>query len=114
MGSGVIYNASGCAITATGFQTLPDLQGNFQVTPDAPQLYVPEKVTVVADHELQLLEEAVPPDGKRLDEVVFKLKVPHQVADIGSLLHVHIASLNREHRSHWYLKSWPSSVHSHP
>jgi hypothetical protein len=58
---GLIYNASGCAITAIGFQTLPDLQSDFHVTPDVPHLYVPEKVTVVADHERQLLEEAITP-----------------------------------------------------
>jgi hypothetical protein len=104
MGSGVIYNTSGCAITATGFQTLPDLQGDFQVTPDAPHLYVPEKVTIVADHEQQLLEEVItPPDAKRLDEVISKLNLPHQIADIGSLFHVHATSINRQQRTHWYL-----------
>jgi hypothetical protein len=104
MGSGVIYNSSGCAITATGFQTLPDLQGDFQVTPDAPHLYVPDKVTVIADHERKLLEEIItPPDVARLDEVVSKLNVPHQVADIGSLFHAHAASINREQNTHWYL-----------
>jgi hypothetical protein len=103
MGSGVIHNASGCAITATGFQTLPDLQGDFQVTPDAPHLYVPDKVTVFADHERQLLEEIItPPDAARLDEVMSKLNVPHQVADIGSLFHAHAASINRDQKTHWY------------
>jgi hypothetical protein len=65
---------------------------------------VPDKVTVVMDHERQLLEEIItPPDAKWLDEAISKLNVPHQIVDIGSLFHAHATSINREQKTHWYL-----------
>jgi hypothetical protein len=103
IGSGIIYNTSGCAITASGFQTWPDLQGDVQVTPDAPRFYVPERVTFVANYELQILEESIPSEARQLDEVVSGLNMPLRIVDINSVLYVHRASINREKRSHWYL-----------
>jgi len=38
--SALLYNASGCSVAASGFQTLPVLLGDTQATPDAPRLYV--------------------------------------------------------------------------
>jgi hypothetical protein len=101
VGGGLLYNASGCAISASGFQTLPSLQGDFQASPDATHLYVPDKVTLVADHELQLLEKALPPDVRRLDDIAASLQTP-QTVDMGSLLHFQTASVNSEHTTRWY------------
>ena len=56
-GSGVLYNSSVCSVTASVFQTLPEILGNTEATPNAPQLYVPDKIAVIAGHELQALEE---------------------------------------------------------
>jgi len=34
----------------------------------APQLYVPDKIAVIADHELGQLEEIFPPEVTQLDK----------------------------------------------
>ena len=35
---------------------------------DAPQLYVPDTIAVIADHELGQLEEIFPPEVTQLDK----------------------------------------------
>jgi hypothetical protein len=107
MGSCIIYNASGCAITASGSQTLPDLQDDVQVTP-CSTIYVPERFTFVANHELQILKQSIPSEARQLDGAVSGLNVPYRVVDMNSILHVHRASINREQRSHWYLTTLSS------
>ena len=91
-GSGVLYNASGCSVAVSGFQTLQELLGDTQATPDAPRLYVPDKSAVIAGHELQALEEMVPSEIVRLDEVT----APRQITDVNSLFHANRDSLRRQ------------------
>jgi len=59
-GNGVIYSTSQCLLTTGKFQTLPDIIGNTQATIDPTKLYVPDQIAIVANHELQALEEAIP------------------------------------------------------
>jgi hypothetical protein len=94
----ILYNPSGCSAAANGLQSLPDLLGDTQATADAPRMYVAEKITVVAGQGLQIIEESIAADVRRLDEIASEVTAPHQVADINSLLHVSMASLRREQR----------------
>ena len=102
-GSGVLYNSSECSVTASEFQTLPELLGDTQATLNVPQLYVPDKIAVIASHELQALEEMMPPEIVRLDAVTSGVAAPRQIYDVDSLLHVNRFSLRREQRWHWYI-----------
>ena len=51
------------------FQTVPNLLGSAQVIADAPQLNVPDKIAVIADHEFGPLEEMFPPEVKQLYKI---------------------------------------------
>jgi hypothetical protein len=97
-GSAVFHNASKRSLTADGFQTLSELLGDTQATLDATRMYVPDKIAVIASHELQTLGEMLPAEIGRLDEIQ-----PHQVVDVNSPLHVSRASKRREQQSHWHL-----------
>jgi hypothetical protein len=99
----VLYNASGCSVTASEFQTLPELLGDTQATPNAPRLYIPDKIAVIAGHELQALEEMVPLEIGQLDAVASKVAAPRQIPDVNSLLHVNRFSLRREQRFNCYV-----------
>ena len=92
-----------CSVTASEFQTLPELLGDTQATPNVPQLYVPDKIAVIASHELQALEEMMPPEIVRLDAVTSGVAAPRQIYDVDSLLDVNRFSLLREQRLHWYI-----------
>ena len=70
------------------FQTLPALLGDTQATPNVPLLYVPDKIDVLASHELQALEEMMPPELVRLDAVTSGVAARRQINDVDSLLHV--------------------------
>ena len=78
---------------ASGFQTLPELLGDTQATPDAPRSYVSDKIAVIAGHELQALEEMIPSEIMRVDAVTWEVTAPRQITDVNSLLHVNRVSL---------------------
>jgi hypothetical protein len=81
-GRGVLQNASGCSVAASGFQTLSDLLCVTQETPDAPRLYVPDKIALKAGHELQEPEETKPSEITRLDEVTSEVMAACQITDV--------------------------------
>ena len=70
--SSILHNVSRCPLTADLFQTLPELLGDTQATLDATHVYVPDKISVIASHELQTLEEMMPSEIGRLDEIKHK------------------------------------------
>jgi hypothetical protein len=55
-GSGLIYNSSECLLTADAFQALPQMIGNAGTTHDATQLYVPDRTTIVTNHNFKHLK----------------------------------------------------------
>lgn len=70
---------------------------------DAPQLYVPDKIDVIAGHELRELEEMLPPEVTHLDKFTSDVTAPRQITDVNTLLHVNRASLRRKQRAFWHI-----------
>ena len=99
----LIFNASQCSITTNEVRTLPELQGTAQVNLQTSQIYIPDKIDVVANHEIPLLEQITPDAFAQLDEIRSKTMVPSQTFEVDSLLHIQQASLREEQRTHWYL-----------
>jgi hypothetical protein len=54
---------------------------------------VPDKIAVIAGHELQALEEMISSEIMQLDEISSEVTTPRQVIVVNSLLHVNQASL---------------------
>jgi hypothetical protein len=69
------------------------------VIADAPQLYAPDKIAVIADHELGALEEIFPPEVTQLDKITSEVIALRQITDLNTLLHVNRASI-RENNEH--------------
>jgi hypothetical protein len=84
--AGVLYNVS---VPNDEFQTVPDLLGSAQVIVDAPQLYSPYKIAVIADHELGALEEYFRLKSHSLIKITSEVTAPRQVTDVNTLLHVY-------------------------
>jgi hypothetical protein len=61
---------------------------------------MPDKIAVIAGHELQLLEEMIPSEVMQLDEITLEIMSPRQIIDVNLLLHVNQALLLREQRSY--------------
>ena len=85
-GNWVIYSTCQCLLTADKFETLPDVIGNTQATVASIKLYVSHQVAIVADHEMQELEEAITSDIAHLDDVRSRVAIPRRIIDMDLLL----------------------------
>ena len=77
--------------------------GNTQATVDPTKLYVPDQVAIVTNHELQALEEAIPPEVAQLDDVRSRVAMTRRIIDMNSLLTTSRITTRREQRSYWHL-----------
>jgi hypothetical protein len=67
-GKGLLRNASTCYVTRDELQTLPDLHGSTQAEFAAPKFFLPGRIPILRDHEMQQLEKINPADFQMLDE----------------------------------------------
>ena len=102
-GTGIIYNASMCSLTTGDFQTLPVLLGRSSAAFEATHPYVPDKINLMAPHELQAIEKTMPSEVEQLDEIQSQVTAPHRMNDIGPHLHFSRTSDQRERQWCWYL-----------
>jgi len=107
-GAGLIFNAQGATSQPAKFghyrscieqhkQLLTHLTCTYLY------MYIPDKIPIVGNHEVQLLEEMSPPEVVLLDGVNSQVMMPPQTFDIDSLLHMHQTSLRRERQTYWHL-----------
>jgi hypothetical protein len=68
-GAGVISNALRYSISTKQIHILPELHGASQATLDAPHMYLPDKTSFIASHEMWLLEDITPAEIKRLNYI---------------------------------------------
>jgi hypothetical protein len=102
-GAGSIHNASNCSIATNDNRKLLHLQGSSRANFLSPQFYVPEKIPVMAEHEVKLLQEATPAATGRLDEIQAHLAARSQTFDVDALLHMHQSSLHQASWNHCFL-----------
>ena len=72
---------------------LPELHGEIQENIDHANFYVPDQLSIVANHEVPLIQETSSEEVARLDEVKSKDVMPSQSFDIDSLFHMRQTSL---------------------
>ena len=101
-GAGIIRNASRCFITTGEIRKLPDLQRTTQTELHSLRFYIPDKSSIVAEHEVKLLEEATPETVQQLDKLRSQLTKSQLTFDLDSLLHIPRTSLRQERRTHWH------------
>jgi hypothetical protein len=87
-------NSSKCSITTGELRILPKLHGEIQSTIDATHFYIPESVSVIANHEIPLIKAMPPEEVKRL-EVKSKVMTPSQNLDMDSLFHIRKVSMRQ-------------------
>jgi len=102
-GNGVITNATRCSFSTTQMHTLPELHKTSETTLNTLHLYTPEKISIVTDHETQILEKISPELIQQLNDVKSRVMASPRNLDIDSTVHVHHASLQQERQSYWHL-----------
>ena len=77
--------------------------GNTHATIDTTKPYVPDQVAIIMNHELQALEETIPPEIAQLDDVRSRVAMLRRIIDMNSLLTTSRITTRREQRSYWHL-----------
>jgi len=94
--TGLIRNVSNCYISTSELQTLPRLLGSSQMEFDLPKFYLPDKVPITTDHEVHQLQDIIPSDAKKLDNLTSQITARRKTFDVDSLIHIHKTSLQQE------------------
>jgi hypothetical protein len=82
-------------------QVLPALEGSSETYAEAPQFFLPEKVTVLRHHEWDAISEALPPEGESLDLLKAKVTTARHIDHLDALLHLHQLTARRERSWDW-------------
>jgi len=65
--------------------------------------YVPEKISIVTDHETQILEKLSPELIQQLESVKSRVMASPRNLDVDNIVHVNHVSLQQERQSYWNL-----------
>ena len=83
-------------------QMFSELRGTTQTELHSPKFYIPEPLPIMANHEVQQLEEIAPIILQELDNISSHASTLHRTLDIDSLFHMpHIAQL-QQNQLHWH------------
>ena len=102
-GNGIIFDASACSLTADQFQTPLEILGTAQFTLDATGKYVPDRVLIATNDEIQELQEAIPSEFQSLGDITSRLATPYRVVDMHSLLSTSRTLDGHGQRSNWHI-----------
>jgi len=67
------------------------------------RLYLPTRMYVVTNAEIQKLEEIMPTELKKLDDIHSRTSGLQQTFNVDSLLHLHQTSSRRDKQLNWHL-----------
>jgi hypothetical protein len=86
---------SKCYISSTKLRTSPESTGLLQAKLEIPNFYLPSNVSIITKHETRQLEDIVPADTAKLDDITSKLATKRQTLDMDSLLIMHRLHCNK-------------------
>jgi hypothetical protein len=59
-----------CYIVTDAFLVTPELTGGSEIALINPTFYTPDKVGIIVDHELHILQETVPSAAVKIDDLM--------------------------------------------
>jgi hypothetical protein len=65
--------------------------------------YLPGNLSSITDHETRPLDDVIPADTTRIDDITSRLATQRQTLDLDSLLIMHQCSSQKEQRTHWLI-----------
>ena len=102
-GTGLIHHATSCHISSSKLHSLPELHGSIQTELDSPNFYLPSRVPVITEREVEQLETKIPIDIKKLDSISTRVLAQRQTYDVDSLFHQHLRYIQHEEQTQWYM-----------
>jgi hypothetical protein len=70
---------------------------------EAPTIYLPDNISVLNDHEHELIKDIPLPNLHRLSDIQAHVTVPRNTHDVDAIIHVHQSSLLLEKRTNWFI-----------
>jgi hypothetical protein len=100
--STLLYNISSCHISAVDFLIPPELHKTTRTVLQAPSLYIPDKVPVVAESEDQQLEEMDPTKIRDLEDMSSRVMTLHRTLDFDSVIRLYHDKQLQNNSLHWH------------
>ena len=97
-----MVDTTGCSISTNTLRTIPELLGKTRSSLSTPPLYIPDKIPVEAEVEMQALEEMKSSEVMRLDYVMARMKSRPKTLDVDTLLHIRQSSVQQKQETQWY------------
>jgi hypothetical protein len=98
--TGLIHGLSKCYISSTHLRTQPELYGLLKAKPDVTSFYLPGNLSSITDHETRQLDDVIPADTTRIDNITSRLAAHRQMLDLDSVLIMHQSSSQKEQQTH--------------
>jgi hypothetical protein len=102
-GAGLLHNTANCYTTSDEIQVFLELRGETQAKLETVKLYLPAKMPVVTNTEIQKPEEIMPTEFQTLDDIHSQTTGNQRTFDVDSLLHLHQTSSRQHKQLHWHL-----------
>jgi hypothetical protein len=102
-GAGLLHNTANCYISSDEIQAFPELHGQTQVKLEPSRLYLPARMPVVTIAEIQKLEEIMPTELQKLDDILSRTSGHQRTFDVDSLLQLQQTSSRRDKELHWHI-----------
>jgi len=81
----------------------PELHGETQVKLEPSWLYLPARMPLVTNAEIQKLEEIMPIELQKLDDIHSRISGHQRTFDVDSFLHLHQTSSRRDKQLPWHI-----------
>jgi hypothetical protein len=102
-GAGLLRNITGCHISSPELQAYPEWHGITYTKLEAPTIYLPDNISVLKDHERELIKDIPLPNLQRLSDIQAHITVTRNTYDVDAILHVHQSSLLLEKQTNWFI-----------
>jgi hypothetical protein len=102
-GAGLLHNTANCYISSNEIQVFPELHSEIQVKLEPSKFYLPPRMPIVTDAEIQKLEQIMPTELQKLDDIHSKNSGLQWTFDVDSILQLHHVSSRQDHQLHYYL-----------
>jgi hypothetical protein len=101
-GAGLLYDATKCQISTNDVHVFSELLRTTRTEFHAPQIYVPKQLPIMADHEIQQLEEIAPAVLRELDNISSHATTIRRTLDMDSLISMHYITQSQKTQLRWY------------
>jgi hypothetical protein len=81
---------SKCYISSTHFRTQPELYRLLKAKSEVTSFYLPDNLSSITDHETRQLDDVIPADTTRIDDITSRLATQRETLDLDSTFYASV------------------------